>query len=339
MDKIRRRRINRIKRVILVILALAVIIPTVICVILASVLGRTREQLASAREMLSDTREELEKCRQDLAVLSALSGLERKDEEGHSDDWSVDPGAGDQAEGLPDEALSAAADRDPAEKAGEAESGDPSNLITYDIYLTFDDGPSENTEEILSILRKYDVKASFFVNGREDEESLDLYREIARGGHTLGMHSYSHRYGEIYSSPDAFRSDLDRIRELLLRAADTESVYYRFPGGSSNHAATRSVMAGCIDVLGGEGIDYLDWNIDSGDGDGRDISAAEIVDNVFNNFGRYQINVVLLHDGAGHSETVKALPLIIERARNMGARLLPVGEEAVSVKHVFSRKQ
>lgn len=72
------------------------------------------------------------------------------------------------------------------------------------VYLTFDDGPSKNTRQILDLLDKYDIKATFFVCGTQDEELMPLYKEIIEKGHTLGMHSYSHDYDEIYASTESF---------------------------------------------------------------------------------------------------------------------------------------
>ena len=83
------------------------------------------------------------------------------------------------------------------------------------LYLTFDDGPSRNTEQILNILAENDIRATFFVIGRTDEASIQRYRMIAEAGHTIGMHSYTHNYGEIYASMDAFRADFERISGLL----------------------------------------------------------------------------------------------------------------------------
>ncbi len=207
----------------------------------------------------------------------------------------------------------------------------------YCIYLTFDDGPSENTSRILTILREYGVKATFFVQGKTDEESLMLYDQIAQAGHTLGMHSFSHRYSQIYSSGDAFERDLDDIFDLLFESTGTPPVYYRFPGCTSNSVTSDANMRKYIDILHGKGIEYIDWNIDSRDATAGGISADEIVDNVFKNFGRYHHNVVLMHDGTGHDSTVEALPMIIERARNMGAELLPITEETVPVQHLKPR--
>jgi len=203
----------------------------------------------------------------------------------------------------------------------------------YYIYLTFDDGPSTNTDDILTILREYGVKATFFVNGKTDEESLRLYGDIVQAGHTLGMHSYSHRYGQVYASREAFAADYEQIKQLLTETTGKEPLYYRFPGGSSNTTTSAGAMREYMDYLHSVGTEYIDWNIDSGDGDGASVTADAIVDNVFRNFGKQHINVVLLHDGSGHEATVAALPRIIERARNMGAQLLPVTEETVPVQH------
>ena len=79
------------------------------------------------------------------------------------------------------------------------------------VYLTFDDGPSTGTEEILAILRQYNVKATFFVVGKEDEYSMEMYEKIVEEGHTLGMHSYSHQYSTIYQSVEDFAKDIERL--------------------------------------------------------------------------------------------------------------------------------
>ena len=100
-------------------------------------------------------------------------------------------------------------------------------------YLTFDDGPSGNTGEILDILDANDVKATFFVVGRGDEY-YDTYRDIVGRGHTLALHSYTHDYDKIYASLDDFAEDIEELRNLLYDVTGVNCVYYRFPGGSSN---------------------------------------------------------------------------------------------------------
>ncbi len=102
------------------------------------------------------------------------------------------------------------------------------------VYLTFDDGPSSNTSRILDILADYNVKATFFVVGKEEEEYQALYKRIVEEGHTLAMHSYSHRYNEIYQSVESYSADLSKLQEFLYDITGVWCRYCRFPGGSSN---------------------------------------------------------------------------------------------------------
>ena len=83
------------------------------------------------------------------------------------------------------------------------------------VYLTFDDGPSENTPEILAVLKNHGVKATFFVTGKESEEAEEWYKQIVADGHTLGMHSFSHKYSTIYESVDAFSADFTRLSDFI----------------------------------------------------------------------------------------------------------------------------
>jgi peptidoglycan/xylan/chitin deacetylase (PgdA/CDA1 family) len=85
------------------------------------------------------------------------------------------------------------------------------------VYLTFDDGPSENTDRILDILDDYNVKATFFVIGQDPVEYGDTYKRIVDEGHTIGMHSYSHNYSKIYASEEAFIEDYNQIHDLKLQ--------------------------------------------------------------------------------------------------------------------------
>ena len=88
------------------------------------------------------------------------------------------------------------------------------------VYLTFDDGPSDNTDEILDILKEYDVKATFFVVGKTDEHSRQMYRRIVEEGHTIALHSYSHKYSEIYSSVEKYDKDLEKSDSVDIAIKD-----------------------------------------------------------------------------------------------------------------------
>ena len=201
------------------------------------------------------------------------------------------------------------------------------------VYLTFDDGPSKNTKKILRVLDKYHIKATFFLTGREDEQSLELYREIAQRGHSIGMHSYTHKYEEIYDSVEAFEKDLTRIRNLIQEAAGVECSLYRFPGGSSNQVS-KLEMQEFIKVLKEKEITYFDWNVECGDATYHDYTVKELVDNVMQDVVKYRTSVVLMHDAENKTNTVKALSVIIEKLLAMDAQILPIDENTRLVQHI-----
>ena len=146
------------------------------------------------------------------------------------------------------------------------------------IYLTFDDGPSNYTEDILNILDKYDVKATFFVTC---SGSLDKYaKKIIEKGHTLGLHTCTHRYNTIYSSEENYFNDLNSISNKVEELTGYKSKYIRFPGGSSNTISrfNKGIMTRLTQKVTEDGYKYYDWNIDSGDAAGAD------KEGVYNNF-------------------------------------------------------
>ena len=214
---------------------------------------------------------------------------------------------------------------------GTANQAGPDDI--HNVYLTFEDGPSDRTAEILDILAEYDVKATFFVTGREDEQSQALYRRIVDEGHTLGMHSYSNKYSEIYQSEDAFAEDYRKLRDYLKEVTGVDCRYYRFPGGSSNQIS--NVSMGClIQYLQEEGVVYYDWNVSAGDAATAACSAEEIVDNVTEDVKRYKTSVVLLHDSADKLATVEALRPLIEALGTMNARTLPIDGNTPAIQYV-----
>ena len=220
------------------------------------------------------------------------------------------------------------------EKADEsAEATDEEVESAGEVYLTFDDGPSDNTEEILDILDEYGVKATFFVCGKEDETSLALYKEIVDRGHTLGMHSYSHNYSTLYKSLKSFKSDFNKIHSLLEDVTGLDITLYRFPGGSSNQVSNID-MKECISWFNEKGIVYYDWNVSSEDAVSNSYTAKSVIKSVMRDIGKYTESVVLLHDTAAKDETVKALPDLIEKLQKQGYELLPITEDTTPVQHI-----
>lgn len=239
-------------------------------------------------------------------------------------------------------------EKTPSEESTEAES-EPSTAVTpvvvedtenlaeagdiHKVYLTFDDGPSENTEAILDILAEYDVKATFFVVGKEDEISQELYRRIVEEGHTLGMHSYSNRYSVIYQSAEAFETDYQKLRDYLFDITGTECKFYRFPGGSSNQISNVP-MSELIQFLNEQGTVYYDWNVSAGDAASAAYTADEIVENVTEDVVKYKTSVVLLHDAEDKSTTVEAIRPLIEALQEMNAEILPIDENTRVIQSV-----
>lgn len=201
------------------------------------------------------------------------------------------------------------------------------------VYLTFDDGPSPNTDKILDILKKYDVKATFFVVGKGDKY-IPMYQRIADEGHTIGMHSYSHKYSDIYVSIEAFSEDLSKLQEFIYENTGVWSRIYRFPGGSSN-AVSSIPITEIIEYLNDQGIVYYDWNIASGDAVEGGVTKETIINNCMSSIEKYDECVILLHDLPEKITTVEALEELIQKIQALdNTVLLPITEDTVPVQHV-----
>ena len=202
------------------------------------------------------------------------------------------------------------------------------------VYLTFDDGPSSNTGRILDILAEYDVKATFFVVGKEEEKYQALYKRIVDEGHTLGMHSYSHKYDEIYRSVDSYADDMSKLQEFLYDTTGVWCRFCRFPGGSSN-AASGVNMHEFIAYLDEQDITYFDWNISSGDATGDYISKDAILRNCLTNLSEFNTAIILMHDASNKNSTVEALPALIERIQAMDDTIIvPITEDTEPIQHI-----
>ncbi len=200
------------------------------------------------------------------------------------------------------------------------------------VYLTFDDGPSTYTDEILDILKEYDVKATFFVVGEGKAAYKDMYRRIVEEGHTLGMHSYSHVYEDIYSSKEAFVKDVNALQDYLHEMTDVYPEVYRFPGGSSNRAGSVD-MEELKSYLNEIGVSWHDWNISSGDATAR-LDKEQIVQNCVADLEWYRTAVILMHDASDKESTVEALPEIIETILEMDDTVIvPITADTMPIQH------
>lgn len=202
------------------------------------------------------------------------------------------------------------------------------------VYLTFDDGPSVNTPEILSILKRYGAKATFFViNGGHNQ----YMKDIVNDGHAIALHSYSHDYPAVYASDAAFYDDLQKISDVVKSETGQTVRLTRFPGGSSNSISrkySKGIMTRLTKSLPEKGYTYLDWNCSSGDADGNHIPAQQLVANVKNYTRNMNGNIcVLMHDTKAKDTTVQALPEILEYFKGRGFTFEVLTESSPTFHH------
>jgi len=194
-------------------------------------------------------------------------------------------------------------------------------------YLTFDDGPSDNTLKILKILEEYDAKATFFVIGTA---KLEYLPKIKKAGHAIGLHSNTHNYSKIYKSTSAFFKDLNKLSKKVEEKIGEKTMLMRFPGGSNNTVSKKyckGVMTDLTTQVKIKGYAYFDWNVDSGDASGSNVSATRIKNNVLRQAKNKNSICVLMHDTAAKGTTVKALPHILDGLKKQGYKFEVLTEE------------
>ncbi|WIV12541.1 polysaccharide deacetylase family protein [Proteiniborus sp. MB09-C3] len=192
------------------------------------------------------------------------------------------------------------------------------------VYFTFDDGPSSITTKVLDLLKKENIKATFFVIGTKTDEGKTLLKRISDEGHAIGNHTYSHNYNYIYKSVDNFFEDLYKNENIVYEATKKRPKIIRFPGGSNN-ASTKTekgkkIINEIMNRLEKEGYVHFDWNASSGDASAVPASVDEIINNTLTWVSRNNTAVVLFHDTAAKTNTLKALPTIIEKLKFLGCK-------------------
>ncbi len=192
------------------------------------------------------------------------------------------------------------------------------------VYLTFDDGPSENTLDILAILDKYDIKATFFMCGGTDERTQELMKEVADRGHKIGMHSISHEYDKIYQSVESFLADMNETYSCIYEATGVKPDIMRFAGGSINNY-NRLVYPQIIAEVTRRGFVYYDWNV-SGEDATTHATWTSIYNNVLNGINENSSGraIVLLHDSADKQLTVNTVEDIIVALIDRGYTFAPL---------------
>lgn len=190
-------------------------------------------------------------------------------------------------------------------------------------YLTFDDGPSGNTDIILQTLQEENVKATFFVVGTDNADNLARMRRIVQEGHTIGMHSYSHSYKKIYASVEAFLKDMYQVFNLIKDTTGVTPTCFRFPGGSINSfnkAVYKDIKAEMIR----RGFVPYDWNVSSGDASTTKYTPEQLTGYVLNGIGSKSRIIVLMHDSSSKEDTAQAVRQIIIGIREKGFIFAPL---------------
>lgn len=323
--KSRRARINRMKKIIVIFLIFLILMPTVLCIILFIRLNRVQKQLntliiARNSPMLLAEQEE---TTGDFYIEAFPIEIVKETQTEPESSTEVIPTEttlllSDQIE-YSDEELVAMA----------LEEG------RKVVYLTFDDGPSESTPLILDVLDQYNVKATFFTIGNVNSDMFYLYNEILDRGHSLGMHSYSHVYSQIYANLANFDDDFNKISTQIEEVTGQVPYLYRFPGGSSN-LVSAIPMTEFIKYLNNKNVIYFDWNVSVQDAEGRLLTADELVNNAFKDIDKKDVCCVLMHDSANLPTTVEALSVIIEKLQKMDALILPITETTQLFQHIKS---
>ncbi len=309
----RRRRVQRLKKEIPIVILSLILIPTVLAIFFGIRTRQLHRQVDNLKQQLEELEEMLDKQAEQEAYYSGI----------YSGNGTV---ISDTDEG--GVILSGRSGIDPSV---DVEGVDTKRKV----YLTFDDGPSLMTEKILEILDNYGVKATFFVTGKEDKRLVPEYARIVEEGHTIGMHSYSHSYRQVYASLDSFEQDLNKLQEYIYDLTGVWSHYYRFPGGSSNTASSTD-MDELITYLNDQNIIYYDWNASCGDG-ASGLSQSQIYYTAVHSLESVPQGVdiiLLMHDSYDHRSTVAALPGIIEYIQKMDdTEIVPITDESVKVQH------
>ncbi|MFH0317219.1 polysaccharide deacetylase family protein [Clostridium perfringens] len=211
-----------------------------------------------------------------------------------------------------------------------------------EIFLTFDDGPSENTREILKILKEEDVHATFFDIGsalKDNKENQELLKQEIDQGNAVAGHSFSHNYKTLYpgNSVDVnkFMNELNETNEIMksVLGKNFNARVIRMPGGYMSRRYYRDPNLKALDeAFAKDNIVSIDWDAETGDATGRHYTVEQYVQNSAKNINTLNHVILLMHDAAAKKETVQALPAIIKFYKEHGyafkvIKNSPVGEK------------
>ena len=192
-------------------------------------------------------------------------------------------------------------------------------------YLTFDDGPYDQTQKYLDVLKKNNVRATFFTLGKQDYK--DTYIRIVNEDHTLANHTYYHSiHNGLYKSSDNFMNQVQKLEDLIYSYTGHKTNIVRFPGGSATAGKYKNEI---INKLHNKGYKYVDWNCYTGDGS-NDLMAKHDAYYYYQDTCKDDILVILMHDY--NYSTLNNLEKIINDLKDRGYILLPLTNKSIMVK-------
>ena len=304
----RQKRVAKLKKMIIGLVITLIAIPTILCIVLVVKLVVIKGKVNN----ILDEKSKLENTTEYSEEISSSSGEDTSEQIAQSDT------------------------EDTTQQSTEEQTTTP--VVVEPLpdgkyaYLTFDDGPSANTMQILDILDNYGVKATFFVNGHTGEVMEERYKAIVDRGHAIALHTYSHDYNNVYGGLDKFEQEIVSLRNYIKDVTGVDTTLFRFPGGSSN-SRTDDIKP-YIQWLNDNGYSYWDWNCSSGDATGTKPSAEQIVANcLVQADAGYKNLVILMHDTKPKDTTVEALPALIEALQARGYEIIAIDGRSTPVQH------
>lgn len=185
-------------------------------------------------------------------------------------------------------------------------------------YLTFDDGPSDNTKKILATLKEKKAVCSFFIIGKNvTKEKETIIKQAVKQGNAIGVHTYCHEQNCIYRDREHFLDDYDKASHVLENILGRKPDIHRFPWGSNNGYVS-SYVDSLVEELEHRGVKSFDWNVSGEDSVGRNVPENVIFSNVKKDLTRFERPIILLHDSAAMNHTAAILPDLIDYIRQQG---------------------
>ena len=190
------------------------------------------------------------------------------------------------------------------------------------------------TDAILDELKKQDVKATFFIVGKEISGREATLKRIYDEGHSIGLHTFSHNFKLIYHSPEAFITEMEKTEALINDVLGTNQRFpiIRFPGGSAGRLNTSFYNKLCE-----KGYLIFDWNVDLQDGIKGHLSPAQFVANSKKCMTRGNRRIILAHCNANNTNTCLALCDIIAYYKGEGYTFKPITEETLPYFYRFKK--